>query len=77
MMGLLSGCTYQTPCGWCAKWDKKCDKKIGVPTPYQDLFQCEHEWEPTNSGGSYSGVDGKCVNYTTYICKKCGVTKNM
>jgi hypothetical protein len=22
-------CTYSTPCGWCAKWDKKCDKKIG------------------------------------------------
>lgn len=24
-----SYCTYKTPCGWCAKWDKKCDKKIG------------------------------------------------
>lgn len=22
-------CTYETPCGWCCKWDKKCDKKIG------------------------------------------------
>lgn len=22
-------CHYETPCGWCAKWDKKCDKKIG------------------------------------------------
>jgi hypothetical protein len=21
-------CTYSTPCGWCTKWDKKCDKKI-------------------------------------------------
>ena len=21
-------CTYSTPCGWCCKWDKKCDKKI-------------------------------------------------
>lgn len=21
-------CVYETPCGWCAKWDKKCDKKI-------------------------------------------------
>ena len=27
-------CTYSTPCGWCAKWDKKCDKKIGCETPY-------------------------------------------
>ena len=22
-------CPYETPCGWCSKWDKKCDKKIG------------------------------------------------
>lgn len=22
-------CPYETPCGWCAKWDKKCDRKIG------------------------------------------------
>lgn len=21
-------CPYETPCGWCTKWDKKCDKKI-------------------------------------------------
>jgi hypothetical protein len=26
-------CPLLTPCGWCAKWDKKCDKKIcGYPT---------------------------------------------
>lgn len=22
-------CLYETPCGYCTKWDKKCDKKIG------------------------------------------------
>lgn len=21
-------CTYETPCGWCTKWDKKCDNKM-------------------------------------------------
>ena len=26
---LTMECTYSTPCGWCTKWDKKCDKKIG------------------------------------------------
>lgn len=26
---LTMQCTYSTPCGWCTKWDKKCDKKIG------------------------------------------------
>ena len=23
-----ANCTYETPCGWCTKWDKKCDQKI-------------------------------------------------
>ena len=22
-----SNCIYETPCGWCSKWDKKCDRK--------------------------------------------------
>lgn len=26
-------CHYETPCGWCCKWDKKCDKKIGRNAP--------------------------------------------
>jgi hypothetical protein len=28
MLGTMN-CTYETPCGWCTKWDKKCDRKIG------------------------------------------------
>ena len=28
-MNITGICPYETPCGWCAKWDKKCDKKIG------------------------------------------------
>lgn len=31
MMGTIN-CTYETPCGWCVKWDKKCDRKIGAYT---------------------------------------------
>ena len=27
MIGTIN-CVYETPCGWCSKWDKKCDKKI-------------------------------------------------
>lgn len=22
-------CCYKTPCGWCSKWDKICDLKLG------------------------------------------------
>ena len=28
-MNIAGICPYETPCGWCSKWDKKCDKKIG------------------------------------------------
>ena len=27
MIGTIN-CVYETPCGWCSKWDKKCDSKI-------------------------------------------------
>ena len=23
-------CVYKTPCGWCSKWDKKCDNVAGT-----------------------------------------------
>ncbi len=39
-------CAYSTPCGYCTKWDKKCDKKIGCDDctnhfqyPPADVFQ--------------------------------------
>lgn len=28
MNGLIEYCDYRTPCGFCTKWDKECDKKI-------------------------------------------------
>ena len=27
-------CFYETPCGWCTKWDKKCDRQ-----PYKHTYQ--------------------------------------
>lgn len=42
---LTRQCTYSTPCGWCCKWDKECDKKIGCGTttsnPKNDLLTLE------------------------------------
>ena len=29
MTNLTGTCQYSTMCGWCTKWDKKCDRKIG------------------------------------------------
>lgn len=53
-------CTYSTPCGWCANWDKKCDKKIEYADktsqkPQPPCFRCE----------SYEYGDPKCPT-----CKK-------
>lgn len=28
-MNITGVCHYEMPCGWCTKWDKKCDEKIG------------------------------------------------
>lgn len=33
-MNITGICPYETPCGWCSKWDKKCDKKM--PKKYRD-----------------------------------------
>lgn len=34
-MNITGICAYETPCGWCSKWDKKCDKKIGYESEDQ------------------------------------------
>lgn len=74
MMGTFN-CTYETPCGWCTKWDKKCDCKIPDPPAinswdYITNKICEsdsdHQWECC--GVSTAG--------TTYMCKICGKIKH-
>ena len=56
---LTMKCTYETPCGWCTKWDKKCDRKIPerglrvkmnpidevceIPTEFGKCIECVHE----------------------------------
>lgn len=79
MIGTIN-CVYETPCGWCSKWDKKCDKKIPERgqrvkcNPVDDatgyankmcIKESDHEWEC--SGISTGG--------TTYRCKKCHAVK--
>ena len=76
MMGTIN-CVYETPCGWCFKWDKKCDKKMytqsdRVVKPMHEAFantmcqsDADHEWECC--GISTAGTD--------YVCKKCHAYK--
>ena len=80
MMGTFN-CVYETPCGWCSKWDKKCDRKIperGQRTecnPVDDVdvslsnkmceSESDHEWECASI--SAEGIH--------YICRKCNKHK--
>lgn len=51
-MNITGICTYSTPCGWCTKWDKKCDKKIGrKDEPIRNCLNC------ANHGKSFMQCD--------------------
>lgn len=58
MFGTMN-CTYETPCGWCCKWDKKCDKKIGCEKPQRGLRA---------NANVYDDAITPCVN-----CEKLGI----
>ena len=69
---LTTQCIYSTPCGWCAKWDKKCDKKIGCGDDkpqrglranigvYDDAMNPCVTYEPCQYCESHEYSDPKC-----------------
>ena len=81
-------CPYETPCGYCTKWDKKCDKKIGPErgqraniNPVDDTVD-----EPigiivnkicvSESDHEWEFV-GISTGGSTYMCRKCYAHKNI
>ena len=50
-------CTYSTPCGWCTKWDKKCDKKIGGGNDTQPRKTQDAVLEQIKSGKGLDPID--------------------
>lgn len=71
---LTMQCTYKTPCGWCAKWDKKCDRKIPESPILKETLTnkiCksdeDHEWV-------CCGISTKGSHYR---CTKCGAYKTV
>lgn len=77
MIGTMN-CVYETPCGWCSKWDKECDKKMRTtsyrrkhPQPIKPIDEIivnkvcksEDDHEWECTGMSTAGI--------TYTCKKC------
>ena len=85
MMGTIN-CVYETPCGWCSKWDKKCDKKIpereqrAKCNPVDDVMDDHFKEALTNKiCVEESDHEWECCGMstigTTYICKKCHTQK--
>ena len=80
MMGTFN-CIYETPCHWCSKWDKECNRKIGCSAINKDenkdkshinestKTECNHEWELCSHDLDYS--------FSIYVCKKCGAKKDV
>ena len=75
---LTMKCAYETPCGWCTKWDKKCDMKIPDPPV---INQYDYLTETSTNKICKTDSDHQWVCYgigtggTTYICKICGKYK--
>lgn len=78
-------CVYETPCGWCSKWDKKCNRKIpgrGQRTkcnPVDDAIGAMKDVFANTMCQSESDHEWECTGIgtggTTYTCKKCGAHK--
>lgn len=77
MMGTIN-CVYETPCGWCSKWDKKCDQKtteqkqgkinfVDTATNKMCRSEYDHVWE----------CIGMSTIGTNYICRKCFARKTV
>lgn len=73
----MGTCPYATMCGWCSKWDKKCDKKIGTATPIKT-----NQFDENNStvskvqditvGQTDSAVTAISSYITSSYPKRCG-----
>ena len=81
-------CQYETPCGWCCKWDKKCDKKIGPErgqraniNPVDDTVDEPIGIIVNKICVSESDHEWECVGISTggstYMCRKCYAHKTI
>ena len=68
MFGTMN-CTYETPCGWCTKWEKKCDKKIGGGNDIEPRKNKDADLERIKSGEGLSYID-------THLTSSSGIRKD-
>lgn len=85
MVGTFN-CIYETPCGWCSKWDKKCDKKIPERGQRAKIDVADDVMDDLSKKifinkicTEKSGHEWECCGISTmsisYRCKKCGAYK--
>lgn len=85
MIGTIN-CVYETPCGWCSKWDKKCDRKIPERkdkvkqnTIEEDIAFAQDAAKAVEKCKSECDHQWECTGIgtagTTYMCKKCYAQK--
>lgn len=53
-------CPYKTPCGWCSKWDKKCDNQV----------------QESESNNTEPCRDCSCYQWDMPQCKECNAENN-
>lgn len=75
-------CTYKTPCGWCTKWDKKCDNRLPKKYRGQIVISKQDDLEPINKiCQSEEDHQWECCGVSTlestYRCKICGKHKTV
>lgn len=58
-MNINGICPYETPCGWCSKWDKECDEKIGSGTSHGTPKKKDPTLEYIKSGKGLPPLDIK------------------
>lgn len=69
-------CPYELPCGYCTKWDKKCDKKIGC----ENTENSKEEFA-INYLGKWVKSDNPCLECVHYgwnmsQCRECKPPRN-
>ena len=72
-------CVYETPCGWCSKWDKKCDQK--KPEQKQEKINFVPDTTTNKMCQSESDHAWECIGMSTtgtdYMCRKCFARKTI
>ena len=88
MIGTMN-CVYETPCGWCSKWDKECNKEIPkqgqrakcnpIDDAINEIEKEQFDKALTNKVCSVSDHEWECVGADIegfhYRCKKCSLHK--